>query len=181
MNKSVRILVQGMAMTLVATGFSAADEVRELTWDDLMPEGQIVEPPQPPANHQLLEDEEVIGDAWGDSSFEEAFSSPAYPTGVVEELDGTRVKIPGFMVPLELTAGAKVKEFLLVPYFGACIHYPPPPPNQIVYVNSEEPLSLQLTSVPVWVTGELKTDFKNTGMAAAGYSMVADEVVEYLY
>ena len=55
-------------------------------------------------------------------------------TSIVEELNGQRVRIPGYLLPLEVSA-TKVTEFLLVPYIGACIHVPPPPPNQIIYVK----------------------------------------------
>jgi hypothetical protein len=55
-------------------------------------------------------------------------------TSIVEELSGQRVRIPGYLLPLEIS-GTKVTEFLLVPYFGACIHTPPPPPNQIIHVK----------------------------------------------
>lgn len=178
MNASLRALLQGIAITLAAYGVAIAADPRELTWDDLMPEGQILEIPDP---NSLSHDEMAIGDAWDDNSFEEAFSTPAYPTGVVEDLDGEFVKIPGFIVPLELTGGARISEFLLVPYFGACIHYPPPPPNQIVYVTPEVPLKLEMTRVPVWTTGVLKTEFKKSGYGSAGYTMIAQEVFEYEY
>jgi len=56
---------------------------------------------------------------------------------VVKELNGQKVSIPGYLLPLEIT-GSSVTEFLLVPYFGACIHAPPPPPNQIVHVTYNE-------------------------------------------
>ena len=173
MNNLSKVVLQGIALSMILGGAALAADPRELTWDDLMPEGQILEPPDP---NSLNHDEMLIGDNWEESSFEEAFSTPAYPTGVVEELDGTLVKVPGFIVPLELTGGARVKEFLLVPYFGACIHYPPPPPNQIAYVMPEVPLKLEMTRVPIWVTGVIKTEFKNSGMGAAGYTMIAQEV-----
>ena len=44
-------------------------------------------------------------------------------------LDGVRARIPGYVVPLESSAAGHL-EFLLVPYFGACIHTPPPPPTR---------------------------------------------------
>lgn len=63
-----------------------------------------------------------------------------YETGEIsqalEDRQGEMVSIPGFMVPFE-DSMTGVNEFLLVPYFGACIHTPPPPPNQIVYVRME--------------------------------------------
>ncbi len=56
---------------------------------------------------------------------------------VVKELDGQQVKLPGYIVPLEVSEEGRTTEFLLVPYYGACIHVPPPPSNQIVHIFSE--------------------------------------------
>jgi hypothetical protein len=77
---------------------------------------------------------------------------------VVEELNGAFVKMPGYLLPLEFS-GHKVTEFLLVPWVGACIHTPPPPPNQIVHVVLEKENAFESRSIyePVWVAGELFT------------------------
>ncbi len=69
-------------------------------------------------------------------------------------LDGQTVRLPGYVLPLEIT-GKKVTEFLLVPWVGACIHTPPPPPNQIVYVKADVPFEVTSLFAPVWVTGRL--------------------------
>jgi hypothetical protein len=75
-------------------------------------------------------------------------------TTMVEELNGKRVRIPGYLLPLEIS-DSKVTEFLLVPYIGACIHVPPPPPNQIVHVNvvHKKGYSSKKLYEPVWVSG----------------------------
>ena len=75
-------------------------------------------------------------------------------TSMVEALNGQQVRIPGYLLPLEVSA-TKVTEFLLVPYVGACIHVPPPPPNQIIYVKIVQNRSYQSKNLydPVWVTG----------------------------
>ena len=73
---------------------------------------------------------------------------------VVPALDGQFVKIPGYALPLEAT-GMAIEEFLLVPYVGACIHVPPPPPNQMVFVKLKEPFVVTDTFAPVWITGRL--------------------------
>ena len=73
---------------------------------------------------------------------------------VVHELDGKTVTMPGYAVPLELD-GSKVKEFLLVPFVGACIHVPPPPPNQIVYVSTKDAFEMDGLFMPVEVTGKM--------------------------
>lgn len=69
-------------------------------------------------------------------------------------LNGQEVRLPGYVLPLEIT-GKKVTEFLLVPWVGACIHTPPPPPNQIVHVRLERPWEMSGLFAPVWVTGRL--------------------------
>lgn len=99
----------------------------------------------------------------------------AGPPAVVEALDGRRVKIGGYVVPLDFDA-TKVKEFLLVPFVGACIHVPPPPPNQIVYVKSEAGFDVKGSFDPVWVTGKMQTKVAFTGLAEAGYSLEAEKV-----
>ena len=97
---------------------------------------------------------------------------------VVEALDGRRVKIPGFVVPLE-GDGVKLSEFLLVPYVGACIHVPPPPPNQIIYVKPAQPLPMDRMWEPYWVVGTLRTEIVENDIALSAYSMQADEVFLY--
>lgn len=76
-------------------------------------------------------------------------------TDELKTYDGALVKIPGFMVPLEDDA-YRVREFLLVPYMGACIHTPPPPPNQIVHVRMVQGKSVPVEWYsPIWVEGKL--------------------------
>ena len=94
---------------------------------------------------------------------------------MVQGLDGKRVHIGGYVVPLDFEA-TRVKEFLLVPFVGACIHVPPPPANQIVYVKTEQGFDVQGTFDPVWVTGTLKVTPAFTGLAEAGYILTAEKV-----
>jgi hypothetical protein len=68
------------------------------------------------------------------------------------ELDGKLIRMPGYLLPLEFS-GKHVTEFLLVPWVGACIHTPPPPPNQIVHVKADKPFELKGMFDAVWVTG----------------------------
>ena len=75
-----------------------------------------------------------------------------------KELDGKTVRMPGYLLPLEFD-GDKVTEFFLVPYVGACIHTPPPPPNQIVHVKTSEAYTLDGGLYePVWVNGLMKNE-----------------------
>jgi hypothetical protein len=109
-------------------------------------------------------------------------------TAVVKELNGKRVRLPGYILPLEMSE-SKVIEFLLVPYVGACIHVPPPPPNQIVFVKTDAKkgyASKQLYE-PVWVTGIISVQsmvkdlFLVDGSAGVeiGYNMQANQIEPY--
>ncbi len=111
-----------------------------------------------------------------------------FRTAVVEELNGQQVRIPGYLLPLEMS-DTEVKEFLLVPYIGACIHVPPPPLNQIVYVNiiQKEGYRVKTMYEPVWVSGEIsvKSMVKDlylvdgsTGVNI-GYTMQANRIEPY--
>jgi hypothetical protein len=93
-------------------------------------------------------------------------------------LNGARIRIPGFVVPLERQRD-QITEFLLVPYFGACIHTPPPPSNQIIHVIPARSLKSVATMDAVWVSGVLETVRSETGMGNAGYRMRAEVVVPY--
>jgi hypothetical protein len=97
------------------------------------------------------------------------------PPLVVEALNGQRVTLGGYVVPLDFNA-TTVKEFLLVPFVGACIHVPPPPANQIVYVKVDRGVELTGEFDPVSVTGTIKTTTAFTGLADAGYSLDAETV-----
>jgi uncharacterized protein len=94
---------------------------------------------------------------------------------VVTDLDGKRVRIGGYVVPLDFEA-TNVKEFLLVPFVGACIHVPPPPPNQIIYVKTAKGFDVAGSFDPVYVTGTLKVASQYTGLAETGYAIDADKV-----
>jgi len=147
---------------------------RELKWDDLIPNDWNPEKELGDINWDELDD--------ADPRAEEALkrmravwdSAPAE-----KSLDGTKVKLAGFVVPLEYK-GDEIREFLLVPYFGACIHAPPPPANQIVYVISAKlPANFQ-TMDPFWVNGTMKIDHSVTDMGFSSYQMVADSIEPFI-
>ena len=93
-------------------------------------------------------------------------------------LVGQQVRIPGFVVPLEDSKDG-LKEFLLVPYFGACIHSPPPPANQIVHVLPRSPAKGLRSMDAVWITGTLTTGRTDSYMGAASYRIEALSVAPY--
>ena len=83
-----------------------------------------------------------------------------------------------WMVPLEGSSDTTT-EFLLVPYFGACIHVPPPPPNQIVYVKFSTGVPIDNIYDAVWVTGTLATQVWQGDLATVGYTLQGIEVTPY--
>ena len=98
---------------------------------------------------------------------------------VVQELDGLKVRLPGFVVPLEMDAKT-MSEFLLVPYYGACIHVPPPPANQTIHVVAPEGREYvgELFDT-VWVTGTLRVVRSSSDLAEAGYRIDVTEIEPY--
>jgi hypothetical protein len=93
-------------------------------------------------------------------------------------MNGVRIRLAGFMVPLDGARGV-VSEFLLVPYFGACIHTPPPPANQIIHVFPAKPYKTEYGMDAVWVNGVLETTRSDTGLGHAGYRMKAELITPY--
>jgi uncharacterized protein len=89
------------------------------------------------------------------------------------------LRIPGFIVPLDLDSAGRVVEFFLVPYYGACIHVPPPPPNQIVYVKPAKPVEVKDTFEAYWITGRMHVDVRHNQLAASSYSMNANKIELY--
>ena len=96
----------------------------------------------------------------------------------LRKLSGKRVRVPGFIVPLE-DYQQEAKEFLLVPYFGACVHEPPPPPNQMVYVGMKGGTTKISLFDPVWIEGVMVVSKYQSIYGAAGFKMTADRIIPY--
>jgi uncharacterized protein len=155
----------------------AADEPMVLKWADLMPPMAPRKPKsflsgRAPDDPTQRPQNEVGPDARWMSGGKTHMSEPV---PVVEALNGKRVSIGGYIVPLDFDA-TSVKEFLLVPFVGACIHVPPPPANQIVYVQSAKGAVVKGMFAPVTVIGKLTTTPSFTGLADTGYTLEAERV-----
>lgn len=188
MSKRLRAItiVAGLGMTLACaqpTSVHAEEAAKELKWHQLVPPA----PPVPPKSF-LADRPPGLGKFGGPEHAPPAaqplpearwMSAPTKtseaPAPVVADLNGQRVRIGGYVVPLDFDA-TRVKEFLLVPFVGACIHVPPPPANQIIYVKSAKGFEVQGLFDPVWVTGTLKVSQTFTGLAEAGYTIDAEKV-----
>ncbi|RMQ40678.1 putative lipoprotein [Pseudomonas cichorii] len=163
-----------ISLLLSASTSVWAAEPRELTWNDMIPpDAPVVEPVTAP-----LHDMSKLSDALTMESAPAARQlAPHAP--VVKALDGKLVRLPGYIVPLEVSEEGRVTEFLLVPYFGACIHVPPPPANQIVHVTSELGVKVDELYQPYWVEGPMQAKSSTSELAEAGYQMQADKIFVY--
>jgi len=97
------------------------------------------------------------------------------------ELDGVKIRLGGYLVPLESAGNGKVTEFFLVPYMGACIHVPPPPPNQLVYLTFAKGMKFEPQDIyeAWWVEGTLHTQMAHKSIADAAYTMTGDTIRIY--
>jgi uncharacterized protein len=141
---------------------------RVLGWEDLIPPEERSRLYIPSQRSRPLFDDES-----GPAASQEGSSA------VDRSLDGLRVKLPGFIVPLTVDKEMRTSDFLLVPYFGACMHMPPPPPNQIVLVVMDEPLRLTSMYEPVWVIGTLSAKSASTELATAAYTLAGKSIEIY--
>jgi len=148
---------------------ATSNKILELEWDELVPEenrGKFM--------GQAAPMHDYLGEAGPAAQQPMDFS-------VNKKLDGQSVRLPGFIVPLDIGKDGLVSEFFLVPYFGACIHVPPPPPNQIVYVRMAKGIALDSIYEAYWITGKMSVQNKQTRLGAAAYSVAADKVEIYKY
>jgi hypothetical protein len=160
-----------------APGTAKAVSYKEIDWEDLVPEGyrpdEVLEEYMTEYKLDELEDYDPIVVELQAKLKELLASAP-----VDEKLNGQSVKLPGYLLPLD-SDGETTSEFLLVPYFGACIHVPPPPANQTIYVKSSQPVKTEGLFDPVWVSGKIIVEHKVSEYADSGYTMMAQLVEEY--
>jgi hypothetical protein len=165
-----------MKPPLAATGKPAPAEpgtARTITWDALVPADWDPFKEFKGLNFQILDDGDPRAMAMLKRMRDIWDNAPVNPAIV-----GQVVRIPGFIVPLE-DSKEGLKEFLLVPYFGACIHSPPPPANQIIHVLPRTPAMGLRSMDTVWITGKLATVRTDSYMGAAGYRIEALNVAPY--
>lgn len=152
-----------LVMALPAAALRAASAT-VLSWKDLLPEGDTTLPPE--LQGLVQHDKAPL-----------ASQQPA-STGVRTDWNGETVQISGFIVPLDYE-GTGVTAFMLVPYVGACVHVPPPPANQLIFVTTEQPYEAEGLFEAVTVTGMFGTAATSTQLADVGYALSADSIEPY--
>lgn len=156
-----------------------------IDWVDLMPKEDYEALSNPPAYITDVEEgsfEDQISDqmqnaiaAAKDDPYQQALKSDK----VIPEMDGKAVRIPGFVVPLEFDDDQMIYQFFLVPFFGACIHVPPPPPNQIIFVDYPEGFRRRALFDPFWISGKLATSIVQNEVATSAYTMQMHYIEAY--
>lgn len=170
------LLNLGMTQITAAQSTSSTQIVyREIEWEELIPSSWHPEKIFEGINIDDYEDNDPRLTGLLEQMVEEWNNAPANI-----DLEGLFIKIPGFIVPLDWDENGGLKELLLVPYFGACIHVPPPPANQIIYIHLEEPLKDLGLMDTIWVYGELKIMTHNSGsMGTSGYMVETHKIEPY--
>jgi hypothetical protein len=156
-----------------------------IEWTDLMPTEDLDALLNPPEYLDSIEDgsqADVIDDqlktksvSANDARYEQALVS----TTIRPEFNNKAIRLPGFIVPLEFDGAQTITAFFLVPFFGACIHLPPPPPNQIIYAEYKQGIKLESLYDPFWIEGILTTTLIENDTATAAYAITVDHFEPY--
>ena len=175
-----------LSILLIFSFGLAAAEYKPLHWDELIPEAElevlkklsplITNPHQPLDPNENIRDEISSGlEQLADPDIQGVMNS----INVRPELNNQTVSIAGFVVPVQVNDNNAITEFFLVPYFGACIHVPPLPPNQIIYVRYDRGLLVEGIWMPFEIKGTIFTEMIENDTAISAYTFDANDVIEY--
>lgn len=156
-----RTLVATLSAIAFVPKTAFAKDYIDLQWPDLVPEGETV---IPPVLQGIIEHDQT-----------NLRSEQPASSGIRTDWNGKIVRLPGFIVPIDYS-GTGVTAFILVPFVGACVHVPPPPANQLVFVTTEEPYETSGMFEAVNVTGMFGTASTRTQIADVGYALSAEKI-----
>jgi len=172
-----------LAFLLIINNVSFADN-KEISWDDLLPNEEAgVKINTTGIDMKGIPDISEFGGSKAEfnrfMNDMKEFKKLQKKNALINiNFDGSRIKIPGYIVPLTFD-GDNIIEFLLVPFLGACTHVPPPPANQIIYIKSAKGLKAEQVRSAVWVTGMLNAKSVSTIVADVGYTIDEAAVTSY--
>lgn len=190
MSQNVTKVLTCLIISLASLIFTCESEAQnssyeEVEWTQLMPKDDLDALLNPPEYLYDIEDgseEDTLENLDAkpfenekDKRYHQALSSAR----VIESYNNTNIRIPGFIVPLESEEGKRITEFFVVPYFGACLHLPPPPPNQIIYVNFEQGVELESLYDAFWFEGKLTINTVENELGTSAYQFKLDRVLPY--
>ena len=160
-----------LTLVLLGCGLAQAAELPETDWLELMPKSdQKALEQMPEIDHNSPEANGTFTQKGG---LKQSKGLPAvmYSTKTVAAMNGKQIRIGGYPVPLEADAKGHSTLFFLVPYPGACIHVPPPPPNQLVLVRFPKGVKPDDIYTPLWVSGTLEIEQVSNDLADAAYAI----------
>lgn len=168
----MRSIIFSLSLCLATIAHAAP---AELDWLELMPaEDRKALEEMPEIEHNSPESDGFSDQ--GGLKQERGLPEVMYSAKTVPSLNGKQIRLGGYPVPLETDGAGRSTEFFLVPYPGACIHVPPPPPNQIVMVRYPAGIVLDDIYAPLWVDGTLRIEPVSNDLADAAYAITAAEV-----
>ena len=167
MQVSRRKLITSALASAALPRAALAKTPTEITWDDLIPPGV------PYSEIVAAGEMDETNDIWQPIFDENA-------TKLNPVLDGAYIKMPGYIIPIDQSTDG-VNSFVLVPYVGACLHTPPPPANQLVFVTTNKPWPSDNLWDAVWVTGQMQHELQSTEVAETGYLLKAEEMETYVW
>lgn len=161
-----------------ATSDQRVHSYQTIEWVELMPESDLEALLNPPDYITKIEDGSSIDqissplkqaqtDPTADDPYQQALTS----TRIKPEMNKQMIRLPGFVVPLEHNDRQQVIQFFFVPYFGACLHLPPPPPNQIILVDYPDGMPLHDLNRPYWISGQLTIRLTENDTATSAYAL----------
>ncbi|WHI49269.1 DUF3299 domain-containing protein [Microbulbifer sp. MLAF003] len=158
---------------------------REVSWEELIPKDDLDALLNPP---EYIDDivEGSAADSMPNTSAittttenESRYQAALTSTRIKPEFDNQQIRIAGFIVPIEFNDELTISRFLFVPYFGACIHLPPPPPNQVIHGRFPEGVQIEALYEPFSIEGKLRTLKMESEFGTAAYSMEVDNIQPY--
>ena len=170
---------------LVSLTARAKVEYTDIAWTELIPAEDLEVLLNPPDFLYDIEDQsendsmEALKDVSPIDDAARRYQQALESTQIVDVFDGKNIRIPGFVVPLETDEKQRVTKFFIVPYFGACLHMPPPPPNQIIFAKSAEGIEVTSLYDAFWFEGTLRIDTTDSLLGKSAYGIKLNKV--YLY
>lgn len=188
LNDSFFSIFIGVCLLILSIGSATAETEQQYTtieWIELMPADDLEALLNPPDILMGIEDGseldsiDNLGAISESDPSAEKFYKALKSDRVVETYNGKSIRLPGFVVPLANDENNNVTEFFIVPYFGACLHLPPPPPNQIIFVKTDNGFQLESLQNPFWFEGVLSIEQSERELGTSAYRLNLDS--QYLY
>lgn len=179
------VYVAALLLSQASLSNNRDNQYTTIDWTDLIPQQDLEALENPPAYLDEIEDgseeDQISGQLQSQRDIDpnDPYQQALVSTRIKPEYNNQLVRLPGFIVPLEFDDNQVVTRFFFVPFFGACIHVPPPPPNQIIYSKFDKGIQLEVLYDPFWIQGKLITELIENDVAKSAYTMEVDLIEPY--